>query len=116
VKHTHHDSSIEILLSDGDHNIPANTFKHFAAADDEAIGMETFNPSAFSGSLDGARSPKEPCFGAEGTGRRIVLDSIRLASGTGFVALDIVSTQKNSIAGHDFARFKLRNVADYDFL
>jgi hypothetical protein len=46
VKHTHHNSSIETFLTDGNYNIPANAFKYSAAADNEAIGMETFEPTA----------------------------------------------------------------------
>src|ERR1700730_13243540 len=34
------------------------------------------------------------------------LDGIRFAVGTGFITPGIVSTQKKSITGHDFARFK----------
>jgi hypothetical protein len=45
-----------------------------------------------------------------------LFDGVRLAGGTRLIALNIVTRDKDAVAGNNFTRFKESDVANYDLL
>ena len=107
---TSHDTTVERTLADGDDNIRADTFKNFAPADEEAIGML----EAFRVLLPIGLSQLALVERLHAVRVLRLADDVALARRAGLVAAHVVPAEEDAVAGDDLAGLEERDVADDD--
>jgi len=111
-KHTHHDTAVETLPTDSDDDILAVTAENLGTRNHETIGVSVGNvESVGAGALAPGLFPKPKQF--------VVADlpnDIGLSGGSGFVTLDVVAGNEDTVTGDDIARLEEGDIADEQLL
>lgn len=100
---THHETTVERLGTDGDDDVFTDTLGNLGTRDQETVLLQ--------GLAGGQRVALLDAFLV-----RSLFDQVGFTGGTGFVALDIVTTEEDSIDGQDFTSLDDTNVTDHDVL
>jgi hypothetical protein len=105
---THHDTTVETLLTDSDNDILAVTFEDLGTRNHETIGAGVGDAESVNvGALPSGQFPER---NAVIVGD--LLDGIGLSSGTGFVAPDVVAGNEYTIARDDLTGLEKGDVTD----
>ena len=109
---THHDMTVETLLTNSYDNVLAITFKDLGARNHETIRVRV-------GGIE-SMTVDTLAFGLLPEGNALVVgnlfDSIGLSSCAGFVTLDVVTRNEDAVAGDDLTGLKEGDVTDKQFL
>ena len=105
---THHDTTVETLLTDSDNDVLSITFEDLGARNQEAIRM----------GIRGVESMRidtlAPCLVPEGNALVVVdlFDGFGLSCCTGLVAPDVVAGDEDAVAGDDLTGLEEGNIAN----
>lgn len=99
----HHQSTVEGSGTDGNDDVFSDTFSDFGTREQETVLLGLF--AFFEG-----RSFGDAVFVRE------LFDQVGFTSSSGFIALDVVTSQKDAVDGNNLSGFEDANITDDDVL
>ena len=112
MEHTHHDTTVEALLTDGDDDVLAITFENLGTRDHETVGVSVGGVESMDVSTLalGLFPEHDTVIVAD------LLDGVGLSGRPGFVALDVVAGNEDAITRNDLTGFEEGDITDEEFL